>query len=150
VYTLYTYSILYMYSSILRSNIIWYYIKSSSSDPTRVVYIKSRRFSANRATIFIYLYTPKRIVCLISRPQWALNDPAAAAASVRSLPRLMTAVRRCGPFNAFSVYATRNNILLYACECSRRRRPPLPKTLYPVIFRSVAPPLLYYTVYIYI
>lgn len=47
-----------------------------------------------------YLYTPKRIVCLISRPQWALNDPAAAVV-IRSLPRLMTAVQRCGPFNVY-------------------------------------------------
>ncbi|CAH1709954.1 unnamed protein product [Aphis gossypii] len=63
-----------------------------------------------------YLYTPKRIVCLISRPQWALNDSAAAAV-IRSLPRLMTAVQRCGPFNVYVCY-----ILL------RVRQPPMTRS----------------------
>jgi hypothetical protein len=64
------------------------------------------------------IYTPKRIVCLISHPQWVLNDSATVAVVVRSLPRLMTA--RPSPRTLLHIFYARR------------------KTLYPVIFRSTA------------
>jgi len=67
-----------------------------------------------------YLYTPKRIVCLISRPQWALNDPAAAVVVVRSLPRLMTAL--CSA--AAPYFSARSVRAVHTTRHIRVRRPP--------------------------
>jgi len=117
VYYTYARTYIYIYGT-LWYNIIYYVKSSTAADPTRVHTLRAGDLVQTERR---YLYTPKRIVCLISRPQWALNDPAAAAAAVRSLPRLMTAPCSAADPPVRAVYDAQ--IYFYARD---GRRPPLP------------------------